>query len=52
MTQTDEDFLWFFFPLVGWGIGLSAHYLHAVRWARRELQVRQSTIERWAPSRG
>lgn len=24
-------FLWFFFPLIGWGIGLTMHYLFAMR---------------------
>jgi hypothetical protein len=27
---TTENFLWFFFPLIGWGIGLTVHYLYAV----------------------
>lgn len=45
ITQTDEDFLWFVFPLIGWGIGLTMHYLHGVRWADRERHERQKKIE-------
>jgi len=25
------EFLWFLFPMVGWGIGLTMHYLFGVR---------------------
>jgi|SRR5690242_2053268 len=42
------QFLWFFFPLVGWGIGLTAHYLSAVRFERRETQDWQARVERRA----
>ena len=45
ITQTDEDFAWFVFPLIGWGIGLSMHYLHGVRWVDRETHERQTKIE-------
>jgi hypothetical protein len=24
---TSSDFLWFFFPMIGWGIGVSIHYM-------------------------
>lgn len=46
--QTDDGFVWFPFPLVGWGIGLTMHYLHGVRWADRETRARQARIEREA----
>ena len=39
------DFLWFFLPLVGWGIGLTMHYLFAVRFAQREIQNWQVRVE-------
>jgi hypothetical protein len=26
-----REFLWFPFPLVGWGIGLSMHYIFGIR---------------------
>jgi hypothetical protein len=45
ITQTDENFVWFVFPLVGWGFGLTMHYLHAVRWADREGRERQTKVE-------
>lgn len=51
LAQTDDNFLWFPFPLVGWGIGLSMHYVHGVRWADREMQRHQVEIERIAADR-
>jgi 2TM domain len=45
------DFYWFPFPLVCWGIGLTAHYLFGVRWVERELQARQRKIEGLAEMR-
>jgi hypothetical protein len=42
------EFFWFPFPLVCWGIGLTVHYLHGVRWAEHELVERQAKIERYA----
>ena len=38
-------FLWFFFPLVGWGIGLVMHYLFAVQFVRRETEHWQAKVE-------
>ena len=40
-----HEFLWFLFPLVGWGIGLAMHYLHGVRGAERAIAARQAYIE-------
>lgn len=37
--------VWFFYPLIGWGIGVSMHYLFAVRWAERELKDREAKAE-------
>ena len=34
------EFLWFVFPLVGWGIGLTAHYLFGLRWVGRAIMRR------------
>lgn len=45
VTTTDADFWWFPFPLVGWGIGLTMHYLHGVRWAAEELARHQEQVE-------
>lgn len=39
------QFLWFFFPLVGWGIGLTMHYLFAVRFVGRETEDWQARVE-------
>jgi hypothetical protein len=47
-AETDDDFLWFFFPLVCWGIGLTLHYLGVTRWGVRDLRRRQERIEREA----
>lgn len=35
VANTDANFLWFPFPLVGWGVGLGMHYLHGVRGAEK-----------------
>ena len=48
VTATDASFIWFPFPLVGWGIGLTLHYLHGVRRADRTLRRRQLAIEEHA----
>jgi hypothetical protein len=48
VTQTQADFLWFFFPLVGWGIGLTMHYLAVTRWGARDIGRRPASIEREA----
>ena len=45
---TETNVVWFPFPLVCWGIGLTFHYLHGVRWAERELRGRQDVIEEHA----
>ena len=38
-------FLWFFFPLIGWGIGLTMHYLFGVLFVRRETRDWQARVE-------
>ena len=45
---TEPDYLWFFFPLVGWGIGLAMHYLFDVRPVGRNTTQRQERIEQRA----
>jgi len=37
--------LWFFYPLIGWGIGLTIHYLFAVRWLESELKDKEARAE-------
>ena len=44
IATTDADFLWFPFPLVGWGLGLLNHYLWGVRWVERGIRARQEMI--------
>jgi 2TM domain-containing protein len=39
------QFLWFFFPFIGWGIGLVMHYLFAIRFARKEIVGWQAKVE-------
>jgi hypothetical protein len=45
---TDADFPWVVFPLVGWGIGLTFHYVDAFRRRGAAIRARQETIERYA----
>ena len=42
---TSGDFPWAVFPLVGWGIGLGAHYFGAFRRAGADIRERQRKIE-------
>jgi len=37
--------IWFFYPLIGWGIGISMHYLFGVRWIEKELKEREAKAE-------
>ncbi|MFZ3059610.1 MAG: 2TM domain-containing protein [Candidatus Methanoperedens sp.] len=37
--------IWFFYPLLGWGIGITAHYLDAVRWVESELNKKEAEAE-------
>ncbi len=37
--------IWFFYPLIGWGIGITAHYLKAVRWMENTLEEREAKAE-------
>jgi hypothetical protein len=40
-----STFLWFFFPLIGWGIGLTMHFLFGVLWVGSETEHWQSRVE-------
>lgn len=48
IAYTDADFPWVLFPLVGWGIGLTLHYVFGFRKAADEAQARQLRVERHA----
>ena len=37
--------IWFFYPLIGWGIGISMHYLFGVRWIQKGLEEREAKAE-------
>jgi hypothetical protein len=39
-----ED-IWFFYPLIGWGIGITIHYLGAVRWVEKSLRNNEAEAE-------
>jgi hypothetical protein len=41
-------FLWFFFPLIGWGIGLTMHFLFGLLWIRNETAGWQAKVEQRA----
>ncbi|HEU4450488.1 MAG TPA: 2TM domain-containing protein [Gaiellaceae bacterium] len=45
---TDANFPWAVFPLVGWGIGLTFHYIYGFRRAGGEIRARQARIEDYA----
>lgn len=38
------QFLWFFFPIAGWGLGLTAHYVMGYRRAAQEITRHQTRI--------
>jgi hypothetical protein len=42
------EFPWAVFPLVGWGIGLTLHYLFGLRWVNKAITDRQTRIEQRA----
>jgi hypothetical protein len=42
------EFPWVVFPLVGWGIGLTLHYLFGLRWVNQAITDRQTRIEQRA----
>ncbi len=44
LIESPED-IWFFYPLLGWGIGITAHYLNAVRWIEKILKGREAEAE-------
>lgn len=37
--------IWFFWPLLGWGIGIIMHYLQSVRWIEGELKKKEAIAE-------
>jgi hypothetical protein len=51
ITFTAANFPWVVFPLVGWGIGLTFHYVDAFRREGKAIRARQAAIERCANRR-
>jgi hypothetical protein len=45
---TDANFPWVVFPFVGWGIGLTLHYVYGYRRASDEARSRQRKVEAYA----
>jgi hypothetical protein len=39
------EVIWFFYPLIGWGIGVTSHYLGAVRWIEKSLKNKEAEAE-------
>jgi hypothetical protein len=48
IALTDADFPWVVFPLVGWVIGVTFHYVEVFRRRGSAIRARQETIERYA----
>jgi hypothetical protein len=48
ITLTDASFAWVVFPALGWGIGLTFHYLQGVRRVERTITAHQDEIEHYA----
>jgi hypothetical protein len=48
IAYTDANFPWVVFPLVGWGIGLTFHYIYGYRRAGVEIRDRQREVEQYA----
>ena len=39
------EVIWFFYPLIGWGIGVAMNYLFGVRWLEKALIEREAKAE-------
>jgi len=39
------EVIWFFYPLICWGIGISMHYLFGVRRIEKDLKEREAKAE-------
>ena len=37
--------VWFFYPLIGWGIGLAMHYMGAIKWIESDLEKKEAEAE-------
>ncbi len=41
----NPEAIWFFWPLIGWGIGIAMHYLNAIRWIEKNLKEKEAIAE-------
>jgi hypothetical protein len=48
IAYTDVNFPWVVFPFVGWGIGITLHYIYGFRRAADEALARQQRVETYA----
>ena len=48
MVFTDAHFPWAIFPLVGWGIGLTFHYVYGYRRAAEAARIRLRKVDAYA----
>jgi Na+-driven multidrug efflux pump len=48
IAYTDVDFPWVLFPLVGWGIGLTFHYVYGFKRAEIPIRERQHQVLEYA----
>ncbi len=39
------EVIWFFWPVLGWGIGIVIHYLQGVRWIEETLKKKEAIAE-------
>jgi hypothetical protein len=37
--------IWFYWPLLGWGIGLTMHYLFGIRFLEKDLEDKEAKAE-------
>jgi 2TM domain len=44
----DGQFPWVVFPIVGWGIGLTFHYIYGYRHPEPQIRARQHEVEVYA----
>jgi hypothetical protein len=51
IATTENDVPWAVFPLVGWGTGLTLHYIGAFHRAGSDIRARQAAVERSARQR-
>ena len=48
VALTDADFPWVIFPFIGWGIGLTFHYVFGFRRVGTVIRDRQRQVEAYA----